>query len=218
MHSRDGKPVFVEIASNRAEERRRDGVRCVRGKAQPNVIIRRERVDRRACRANLRVYILAAKSKQFVEDTRRHLCVAKQGDCGKRIRHIADERSTCSPSVLNRLSRGIEDRSFACVCPFRPSSQHRPYPFEETRRRRNAVMQVREFEVGVRVHETGQHGHAAERTVFASVTRGHGDDAPVFERDGSPADRNICDRQDPISGNANHCVRRSCFPRRLLAS
>ncbi len=125
MHRRDDRPVFVEIASNRAEERGRDRVRCVRGKAQPNVIIRRERVDRRACRANLRVYILAAKSKQLVEDARRHLCVAKQGDCGKRIRHIADERTCLRPerpeSPFAR-HRGSQLRLCVPVLPEQPAS------------------------------------------------------------------------------------------------
>ena len=58
-----------------------------------------ERADRRACTSQpARRRILAAiESEQLVEDPRRHPRVAKQGDCGKRVADVADQRRAARP-------------------------------------------------------------------------------------------------------------------------
>ena len=99
-----------------------------------------------------------------------------------------------------------------------PGGEHRADPLEKARRGRDAAVEIRQFEMGMCVDESREHGNATECHVLAAIARTDGDDPSTVDRDGSAADRGIRDRQDPVGGKPNHCPSRSCLPCRLLAS
>ena len=170
--------------------------------AQSDVVVDVQRVDGASRIRHLLIGVKTGESDQLVKHMRGDPGSIEQGHRGKRVRHVADHSRPRGSSALNGLCRCLKNfRVVGRSLP--PGREHWAHPIEEPRSRRNQAMQIRELEVRVRIHERRENRRTPERDIGSTLIRRNRNNPPVVDRDDSPVDRRIGNRQNPVGRKAS---------------